>query len=92
MKRKNCINQERALKYAKYFVENNSTVRGVAKQFGVSKTYVHYLFSNMTCAMYTSGNEKQLVLDVKALLEKNKSERHIRGGKATKEKYLNKRI
>ena len=74
--------EERVLESAKYIINNKATVRNCAKQFGISKSTVHKDVSerlpNINSAM--SG----MVRDV---LEKNKSERHIRGGLATREKY-----
>ena len=68
---------------AEYLIEHNTTVRGVAKQFEISKSTVH-----KDIAMRLHEINPRLYLEAKAVLDKNKSERHIRGGEATKKKYL----
>ena len=68
---------------AKYIVENNATVRQTAKKFGISKSTVHKDVTERLPKINPSLAQKaRKVLDV------NKSERHIRGGLATREKYL----
>lgn len=68
---------------AKYIVENNTTVRQTAKKFGISKSTVHKDVTERLPQINPSLAQKaRKVLDV------NKSERHIRGGLATREKYL----
>lgn len=67
---------------AMYIIENNATVRQTAKAFGVSKSTVHKDVTDRLMQINpTLAKEARCVLDV------NKSERHIRGGMATKEKY-----
>ena len=66
-----------------YIVENNATVRATANRFGISKSTVH---KDVTQTL--KNTNKSLYLDVKSVLEKNKEERHLRGGEATKKKYL----
>ena len=69
--------------FAKYVIENNATVRSTASHFGISKSTVH---KDLTTKLrYIS---KTLYEQVKVILEQNKSERHIRGGEATRRKYL----
>ena len=75
--------EERAINIANYIIENNVTVRQTAKEFGISKSTVH---KDVTQRL--RYEEPALYLRVKEVLDKNKSERHIRGGLATKEKYL----
>lgn len=75
--------EERAAQLALYMIENKETVRGAAKAFGISKSTVH---KDVTERLRKVN--KALYLEVKELLELNKAERHIRGGQATKEKYL----
>ena len=76
--------EERAIDIAHYIIENNATVRQAAKNFGVSKSTVHKdITERLQQINPTLANQARLVLDT------NKSERHIRGGLATKEKYLN---
>jgi putative DeoR family transcriptional regulator (stage III sporulation protein D) len=71
---------------AEYLISNNETVRGVAHRFSISKSTVHkditVRLKNINPALYS---------EAKDILEKNKSERHIRGGEATRKKYLKKR-
>ena len=70
-----------------YIVENNATVRATATRFGISKSTVH---KDVTQVL--KNINKSLYLDVKSVLEKNKEERHLRGGEATKKKYEEKKI
>ena len=75
--------EERAMEIATYIIENNVTVRQTAKQFGISKSTVHKDVTERLIQINpTLAGEARKVLDM------NKSERHIRGGLATREKYL----
>lgn len=74
--------EERACRLAVYMIENRATVRAAAAQFGISKSTVHKDLSERL-PLYN----RTLYQQVKALLEENKAERHIRGGLATKKKY-----
>ena len=74
--------EKRAIELAEYIIENGATVRDAAKQFGVSKSTVH-----KDVGTRLEKINKCLYVRVKSVLERNKSERHIRGGRATKEKY-----
>lgn len=75
--------EERAINIANYIIDNNATVRQTAKQFGISKSTVHKDVTDRLMQINpTLTKEARKVLDV------NKSERHIRGGLATREKYL----
>lgn len=75
--------EQRAVEIANYIIENNATVRQTAKQFGVSKSTVHKDVTERLLQIRPSlARQARIVLDV------NKSERHIRGGMATREKYL----
>jgi putative DeoR family transcriptional regulator (stage III sporulation protein D) len=76
--------EERTVLAAEYIIENGATVRSAAKKFGVSKSTVHKDVSERLRNL-----NLELYYEVKAVLEKNKQERHIRGGEATKEKYAN---
>ena len=78
--------RERCEVLAEYVIENNSTVRACASRFGISKSTVHKDLSSKLKAI-----NKNLYSDVKLVLEQNKSERHIRGGEATRIKYLKKK-
>ena len=74
--------EERACDIAVYIIENRSTVRAAAKQFGVSKSTVH---KDLTERLRTVN--PALYSQVRELLDINKAERHIRGGMATRKKY-----
>ncbi len=79
--------EERAIEIANYIIVHNSTVRETAKKFGISKSTVHKDITERLIQINPSlANETRKVLDV------NKSERHIRGGLATKEKYLHQHL
>lgn len=78
------IVEDRAIELGEYIKNNNSTVRNAAKQFGISKSTVH---TDVTARLKTIS--PSLYKDVRKILDENKAERHIRGGKATKEKYKN---
>ena len=77
--------EERAVSIANYIIDNNATVRQTAKEFGVSKSTVH---KDVTERLEQIN--PTLVQETRKVLNVNKSERHIRGGMATKEKYLHK--
>lgn len=76
--------EERASMLGEYIVENKATVRAAAKVFGISKSTVH-----MDVAQRLKNVDPSLYGQVRQVLEVNKAQRHIRGGLATKEKYLN---
>lgn len=71
---------------AQYIIEKEATVRQAAARFGISKSTVHkditYRLKQQNSALYRQ---------VRAVLAKNKNERHIRGGMATREKYRERR-
>lgn len=75
-------NKERCEAVAIYMLENRATVRGTASYFGISKSTVHKDVSKTLRRV-----NPVLHKEVKKLLMFNKSERHIRGGEATKQKY-----
>ena len=77
---------ERCELLAAYLIENKTTVRQTAHVFGVSKSTVH---KDITSRLRYVN--KQLYAKVKDILEQNKQERHLRGGEATRQKYLNNR-
>ena len=78
--------EERAKILASYIIETKSTVRATAKVFNISKSTVHKdIAERLQKVNPTLANEARKVLD------KNKAERHIRGGLATKMKYANKK-
>ncbi len=68
---------------AYYILEEKTTIRKTAKKFNISKSTVHNDLSKKLRQINLS-----LYLKVQKLLDKNFSERHIRGGEATKKKYL----
>ena len=75
--------KERCEIIADYVVSTGATVRGAAHHYGISKSTVHKDLSHklryVNPALYN---------EVKEILEINKQERHIRGGEATRQKYL----
>lgn len=75
--------RERVLEIAQYIIENKSTVRKTAKNYNISKSTVHKDVTERLSELDPSLAEK-----VHRILDVNKAERHIRGGLATKEKYL----
>ncbi len=78
--------EERATSIALYIIETGCTVRTAAKKFGVSKSTVH-----KDCTERLPAIDGRLADSVRKVLNVNKSERHIRGGLATREKYLHHR-
>ena len=75
--------EERCEKMAMYLIENKSTVLETAKKIGISKSTVH---KDLTDKLYKIN--LFLYYEVAKILQTNKSERHIRGGEATKKKYI----
>ena len=80
---RSCEGYERCEQLARYMLEHNATVRTTAQRFGISKSTVHkdvsQTLEKVNPALWTA---------VKSVLEVNKKERHLRGGEATKQKYL----
>ncbi len=74
--------EERAIAVAQYIIETEDTVRGAAKKFGISKSSIHKDVSQRLLNINYA-----LAMEVRRVLDKNKAERHIRGGLATKLKY-----
>ena len=75
--------EERAMEIARYIIDNNTTVRQAAKHFGISKSTVHKDVTERLVQVNPS-----LAAEARKVLDVNKSERHIRGGLAPREKYL----
>ena len=75
--------EERAVEIAYYIIEHKATVRQTAKEFGVSKSTIH-----KACTDRLEQINPTLAQSVRKVLDVNKQERHIRGGLATREKYL----
>ena len=78
--------EERAMEIARYIIDNNTTVRQAAKHFGISKSTVHKDVTERLVKI-----NPFLAARIRVVLDVNKAERHIRGGMATKEKYLHER-
>jgi putative DeoR family transcriptional regulator (stage III sporulation protein D) len=75
--------EERAIELASYIIENKTTIRETAKQFNISKSTVHKdIVERLPRINFSLAKAARVILD------ENKSERHIRGGMATREKYL----
>ena len=77
--------EQRACDLAVYIIENKSTVRAAAAQFGISKSTVHKDITERLGKVNPA-----LYRQVRELLDLNKAERHIRGGLATRRKYKGK--
>lgn len=75
--------KERCVLLANYIIENCTTVRAAAARFGISKSTVHKDVTQVLPHV-----NRALYVHVKEVLEKNKQERHLRGGQATRKKYL----
>ncbi len=75
--------EDRVLKLADYILSTNATVRHAAKEFGVSKSTVH---KDVTSRL--EEIDANLAERVRNVLEVNKAERHLRGGEATRVKYM----
>lgn len=75
--------EKRAVTIANYIIDHNATVRQTAERFGVSKSTVHKDVAERL--LYINPH---LAAEARKVLDVNKSERHIRGGLATREKYL----
>ena len=78
--------EERAVMLAHDIIDSKDTVRGAAAKFGVSKSTVHKDVSQRLLTINPA-----LAVQVREILDENKAERHIRGGLATKMKYIEKR-
>ena len=76
-------NEIRCIEIGKYIVETKATVRQAAEVFSVSKSTVH-----IDVTKRLSEISPALAADVYEVLQENKAERHIRGGLATKQKYM----
>ena len=75
--------EERAVRLGEYISERRSTVRDTAAVFGISKSTVHKDITTILPKL-----NKSLYKEVRHILDINKEERHLRGGEATKKKYL----
>ncbi len=79
--------EERAMEIANYIIDTNATVREAARVFKVSKSTVHKDVSERLPKINPG-----IANEVKKILDKNKAERHIRGGKATRMKYRQQKL
>lgn len=77
--------EERTLRTGEWVAEHRATVRAAAKEFGVSKSTVHKDLHDRLPRL-----NRTLYLQVKAVLDENRAERHLRGGQATRLKYKGK--
>lgn len=77
------ITDERCIMLANYIVNNKATVRQAGNHFGISKSTVH-----IDVTKRLSNISPTLYFKVQEVLQENKAIRHLRGGMATKEKYL----
>ena len=77
--------EERAVNLAQYIIDSKDTVRGAAKKFCISKSTVHKDITERLVKI-----NPILAKEVREILDENKAERHIRGGMATKLKYMKK--
>lgn len=84
---KRTFTKERCEIFGEYVTENRVTVRAAATHFGISKSTVH---KDLTCRLKKIN--PILFSEVKKILDINKSERHLRGGEATRKKYLKKNV
>ena len=75
--------QDRAIIIGRHIVETGDTVRAAAEKFGVSKSTVH-----KDVADRLEYINPALWREVKTVLDRNKAERHLRGGEATRQKYI----
>lgn len=78
--------EERAIEVANFIISENATVRETATKFGISKSTIHKDVTERLLKI-----NPKLAKEARRVLEINKSKRHIRGGLATREKYLNQR-
>lgn len=74
--------EERTIQLAEYIIDKKTTVRGAAKHFGISKSTVHKDITQRLPVL-----NPMLAKKVRKILDENKSNRHIRGGIATRNKY-----
>ena len=80
--RVNPVIERRVLKEAEYIAAHGATVRETAKRLGVSKSTVH-----KDIQMHLSRLSAPLAAEVAAVFRRNKAERHLRGGEATRRRY-----
>ncbi len=76
------VDESKIICMANYMIDYNSTIRKTATEFGVSKSTVY-----INLAVRLASIDDELYCKVRNVLNKNKAERHVRGGMATAEKY-----
>ncbi len=79
--------ESRTIDLAKYIIDNKTTVRDAAKKFGISKSTVHKDLTERLPKI-----NRGLYEATRVILDENRKERHIRGGLATREKYLKQKM
>ncbi|UNC93654.1 sporulation transcriptional regulator SpoIIID [Candidatus Contubernalis alkaliaceticus] len=79
--------EQRVMEISNYILETGATVRQVASMFGVSKSTVHKDITDRLPDIHPT-----YAREVKKVLDRNKAERHIRGGEATRKKYLSLKV
>ncbi len=77
--------EQRAIEVGEYIIQSKATVRETAKKFGISKSTVHKDITDRLLRI-----DPTLAKAARNILELNKAERHIRGGMATRKKYIGK--
>jgi len=77
--------EQRAIQLGEYIAAHRTTVRVAAAVFGCSKSTVH-----KDVAVRLRTLQPELFRQVRAVLARNKAERHLRGGAATRRKYSRK--
>ncbi len=82
-----CYIEERTVELANYIIEHKCTVREAARKFGISKSTVHKDVTERLIKI-----NRTLAEQTREILMENKQERHIRGGIATREKYLKEQL
>ncbi len=78
--------RERVLTVSNYMIESGATVRQAAGRFGVSKSTIHKDVTERLPLL-----NEMVARKVRGILDNNKAERHLRGGAATRQKYLDRR-
>lgn len=78
--------EERAVEVGRYIVQTGATVRAAAGVFGVSKSTIWKDQARLR------RQNPGLWAEVQQVVSKNKAERHLRGGEATRQKYLHSRV
>ena len=78
--------EKRVIEIGNYIIESGSTVRQTAGVFGVSKSTVHKDITERLPLLNDA-----IAARVRRIRDNNKAERHLRGGEATRRKYLEQR-